>query len=380
MGIFSDTWSRSVVLLGDRQRKLFTDQILRWYRGFHRSLPWRGVRDPYKIWVSEMILQQTRVAQGLPYYERILAAYPTLADFAAADEAHILRLWQGMGYYRRAQYMHATAKQLVSEYKGIFPSDPKALQRLKGIGPYTAAAIASLAFDVAVPVLDGNVFRVIARVFGQSDDIHKPATRTKFDALLKQLIDPKKPGQFNQAMMELGALVCTPKPQCNICCVQNLCVAYHRNQVAQLPYSSKKKEKKTRYLHYIVFVQNERYYFLRKRPNEDIWASLYDFYLIESDSELNRKRVGALLKKAQFPFVKGDVLQSTGPYTHLLTHQRLRVYFFRLAFQARPDVTLWLRQQGLKKMTYRRLGTLPKPVLIQKYLQKQKIFFNLTKK
>ena len=200
--------------------------LLAWYPRHQRDLPWRHTRDPYAIWLSEVILQQTRVAQGLPYYETFLRAYPTVQHMAAAPEAEVLRYWQGLGYYSRARNMHRTARQVVEEYNGLFPGNYAGLLKLRGIGPYTAAAIASFAFDEAVAVLDGNVYRVLARIFGLHSDIAAPSSRKEFQAVADQHIPASTPADFNQAIMEFGAIQCTPaKPDCLFCPLQATCSA-----------------------------------------------------------------------------------------------------------------------------------------------------------
>ncbi|RZK92973.1 MAG: A/G-specific adenine glycosylase, partial [Hymenobacter sp.] len=258
--------------------------MLAWYPRHRRDLPWRHTRDPYAIWLSEVILQQTRVAQGLPYYLDFLSSYPTVEALAAAPEQEVLRHWQGLGYYSRARNMHHTAQQIVREFGGRFPATYAGLRQLKGVGPYTAAAIASFAFDEAVAVLDGNVFRVLARIFGLHADIAAPSSRKEFQALADLHLPPSHAADFNQAIMEFGALQCTPaKPDCLFCPLQSECWAFQHGQVALLPVKAKAKAARTRHFHYLVLRHGGQLY-LKERPGGDIWQGLYDFALVETDN------------------------------------------------------------------------------------------------
>ena len=209
----------------------FSQYLLSWYQQNKRDLPWRHTTDPYKVWLSEIILQQTRVGQGMPYYEKFVANFSTVFDLAAADEQQVLRLWQGLGYYSRARNLHSCAKMVVQEYGGEFPQTAAELQKLKGIGEYTAAAIASFCFKEAAPVLDGNVFRVVARYFGLAHNIADARSKKAFYEVLEEVIDREHPDQFNQAIMEFGALHCTPaKPMCMYCDLQQDCYAFLNQQ------------------------------------------------------------------------------------------------------------------------------------------------------
>ena len=341
--------------------------LLAWYPRHHRDLPWRHTRDPYAIWLSEVILQQTRVAQGLPYYETFLAAYPTVQELAAAPEAEVLRYWQGLGYYSRARNMHHTAQQVVNEYGGRFPSTYAGLLALRGVGPYTAAAIASFAFDEAVAVLDGNVYRVLARVFGLHADIAAPSSRKEFQALADQHIPSASPADFNQAIMEFGALQCTPaKPDCLFCPLQQQCWAFQHGQVALLPMKSKAKAARTRYFQYFVLRFGDLTY-LRERQEKDIWRGLYDFALAETvvpelpPAELLRHldALGAALDTSQ-------AAEPTAAYRHVLSHQKLEVRFHPLAL-ARPLPEKTLAALGLRGYSVAEIDALPKPQLIANY-------------
>ena len=341
--------------------------LLTWYPRHHRDLPWRHTRDPYAIWLSEVILQQTRVAQGLPYYETFLAAYPTVQALAVAPEAEVLRYWQGLGYYSRARNMHHTAQQVVNDHNGRFPTTYAGLLQLRGVGPYTAAAIASFAFDEAVAVLDGNVYRVLARIFGLHSDIAAPSSRKEFQALADQHIPAATPVDFNQAIMEFGALQCTPaKPDCLFCPLQQQCWAFQHGQVALLPVKGKAKASRTRYFHYFVLRHGEQTY-LRERREKDIWQGLYDFALAETTvpelppAELLRhlNALGASLDTSQ-------AAEPSATYRHVLSHQKLEARFHPLAL-AQPLPAATLRDLGLRAYSAAEIEALPKPKLIDNY-------------
>jgi len=343
--------------------------LLAWYPRHHRDLPWRHTRDPYAIWLSEVILQQTRVAQGLPYYETFLAAYPTVQALAAAPEAEVLRYWQGLGYYSRARNMHRTAQQVVAEYSGKFPDSYAELLKLRGIGPYTAAAIASFAFGEAVAVLDGNVYRVLARIFGLHSDIAAPSSRKEFQAVADQHIPATAPADFNQAIMEFGAIQCTPaKPDCLFCPLQSTCWAFQHGQVALLPVKSKAKAARTRYFHYFVLRHGEQTY-LRERREKDIWQGLYDFALAETTvpelpaAELSRHldAIGATLDTRL-------AAEPSAAYRHVLSHQKLEVRFHPMTL-AKPLPEAALRDLGLRAYLVEEIEALPKPQLIANYVE-----------
>lgn len=346
--------------------------LLNWYPRHRRDLPWRHTRNPYAIWLSEVILQQTRVAQGLPYYLDFLASYPTVQDLAAAPEQEVLRHWQGLGYYSRARNMHHTAQQVAGEFGGQFPATYAGLRQLKGVGPYTAAAIASFAFDEAVAVLDGNVFRVLARIFGLHSDIAAPASRKEFQALADQHLPPAHAAEFNQAVMEFGALQCTPaKPDCLFCPLQSQCWAFQHGQVALLPVKSKAKAARTRYFHYFVLRHGEELY-LKERPSGDIWQGLYDFALAETDAadmpaaEVLR-HVEALGGALDARRVAED--RPAPALRHVLSHQKLEARFHAVELAvALPETAL--RDMGLRAYSAAEIEALPKPVLISNYLTK----------
>lgn len=264
----------------------FTDTLLSWYEANKRSLPWRGETDPYKIWVSEIILQQTRVQQGWDYYLRFIDHFPTVKSLAEAPEEQVLRIWQGLGYYSRARNMHFAAQQIMNEFNGCFPNHYKDILKLKGIGDYTAAAIGSIAFNLPYPAVDGNVLRIIARIFGITDDIAQPATKIAITEICKHLIDMDKPGIFNEAAMEFGAIHCTPNnPNCESCPFQATCFALTHNSVNILPVKSNHLIKKERYFHFFIYLFNNQT-IIEKRTEKDIWRNLYQFPLIEREGKI----------------------------------------------------------------------------------------------
>jgi A/G-specific adenine glycosylase len=346
--------------------------LLNWYPRHRRDLPWRHTRDPYAIWLSEVILQQTRVAQGLPYYLDFLASYPTVQDLAAAPEQEVLRHWQGLGYYSRARNMHHTAQQVVREFNGQFPATYAGLRQLKGVGPYTAAAIASFAFDEAVAVLDGNVFRVLARIFGLHSDIAAPASRKEFQALADLHLPPAHAAEFNQAIMEFGALQCTPlKPDCLFCPVQSQCWAFQHGQVALLPVKSKAKATRTRYFHYFVLRHGKQLY-LKERPSGDIWQGLYDFALAETDAaDMPAAEVLRHVEALGGALATGQVAEDRPApiLRHVLSHQKLEARFHTIELAAALP-TAALHDTGLRAYSAAEIEALPKPVLISNYLAK----------
>ena len=349
-----------------------TQALLIWYPHHHRDLPWRHTRDPYAIWLSEVILQQTRVAQGLPYYLDFLTSYPTVQNLAAAPEQEVLRHWQGLGYYSRARNMHHTAQQVVREFRGQFPGTYAGLRQLKGVGPYTAAAIASFAFDEAVAVLDGNVFRVLARVFGLHSDIAAPSSRKKFQALADQHLPPTEAAEFNQAIMEFGALQCTPaKPDCLFCPLQSSCWAFQHGQVGLLPVKSKAKAARVRLFHYLVLRYGEQLY-LKERLAGDIWQGLYDFALVETDSA--NLSVVEVLRHVEALGGQPDTSRvaenrPVPALRHVLSHQKLEARFYTVELAAPLPETV-LRSTGLRAYSAIEIEELPKPVLISSYLAK----------
>ena len=306
----------------------FTPALIHWYKQNKRDLPWRKNTNPYLIWLSEIILQQTRVDQGTSYFLKFAEAFPTVYDLANASEQEVMKLWQGLGYYSRARNLHETAKNIVANYKGEFPRQYDQIIKLKGIGPYTAAAIASIAFEQPYPAIDGNVYRVLSRVFGIHTPIDSSAGKRQFADLANELIDPKQPSNFNQGMMEFGAMVCTPtQPRCNECIFSTLCIAHEKQTITSLPVKAKVTKVRNRYFHYLVFRHRDKIAF-KQRLEEDIWKNMYDFPLIESVQEVNEAKLvngsewSKLVGKNQY-----SIQAVTKTYKHVLTHQRIYAKF-----------------------------------------------------
>ncbi len=263
----------------------FADTLISWYEDHKRDLPWRGEPDPYKIWVSEIILQQTRVQQGWDYYIRFIDNFPHVKALAEADEDRVLKVWQGLGYYSRARNMHAAAREIMEKHGGHFPNEYDKILSLKGIGNYTAAAISSIAFGLPYSAVDGNVIRIVSRIFGICDDVTQPAVVKKITAICETEIDSNRPGVFNQAAMDFGAIQCVPRnPNCDECPFQSSCYAYNNHLVDILPVKKKKAESKHRYFHYTVYLSDNQT-IIEKRTGSDIWRNMYQFPLTETDSE-----------------------------------------------------------------------------------------------
>lgn len=294
-------------------------------------MPWKGERDPYKIWLSEIILQQTRVEQGLPYYEKFVAAYPTLMHLAAAPENEVLKNWEGLGYYSRARNLHAAAKFIAESLAGRFPDTYEGIRALKGVGDYTAAAIASFAYDLPYAVLDGNVYRVLARFSGNPTPIDTPTGKKVFSALAMDLLDTARPAAYNQAIMDFGATHCTPRqPACPGCPLQERCVAFQTGQVSQLPQKSKAAEKKDRFFVYAVFYQGD-YTWVGQRSGKDIWQNLYEFPLLELPAlPADTGALPGLLLRHCFPGgipAEARVRGISRPYRQTLTHRIITAVF-----------------------------------------------------
>lgn len=347
----------------------FNRRLKSWYLENHRPLPWRETKDPYKIWLSEVILQQTRVAQGMPYYERFVEQYPTVFDLAAADERDVLRLWQGLGYYSRARNMHFTARQVANDHNGRFPETSEKLLKLKGLGQYTAAAIASFAFDEPVPAIDGNVYRVMARIFGIESDMLSNEGKKEFAAVARQLVSKEDPATYNQAMIEFGALQCVPaSPNCMACIFKDSCFAYEHQMQGQLPVKIKKLTIKHRFLNYIIIRQGDRLA-MHERRGRDIWKGLYDFLLIESKAPATTPDSLTILDPNFQNFLKkGRLTEVPKVYSHILTHQRLQVRFWWLEIPETERIDL---PHGMAFYNHEEVEELPKPILIDTVLREE---------
>jgi A/G-specific adenine glycosylase len=308
----------------------FSEELVRWYLNNKRDLPWRNTTDAYIIWLSEIILQQTRVGQGMPYFYRFAEKYPTVNDFAAADEDDILKLWQGLGYYSRGRNMLKTARLVAEQYNGVFPQQYDQLIKLKGIGEYTASAISSFSSNEAKAVVDGNVYRVLARYFGIDEPINSPKGKKDFQALANELLDYDHPGLHNQAMMEFGAMLCKPqKPACGICPVRTGCFAFKNNATTSFPVKLKTVKVRERFFNYFLIINNNEI-LLNKRDEKDIWANMYDLPLIETNELILIDELFAFTKIKDY-FGEAIEIQDVSPiYKHILTHQRLHVRFIKL--------------------------------------------------
>jgi A/G-specific adenine glycosylase len=347
----------------------FSHQILTWYKENPRDLPWRGTLDPYKIWLSEIILQQTRVAQGLPYYNAFVENYPTVKDLALAPEEEVLRLWQGLGYYSRARNLHACAKSIWFDQVGEFPKTYNDLLKLKGVGSYTASAIASFAYGEVKAVVDGNVFRVLARYFGIETDIASSRAKKEFEALANQIIPKDQPAEFNQAMMDFGARLCTPKnPDCESCPLKTSCFALIHSIVSELPVKINKIKVRERHFHYYVIRCGEKSVW-KKRTSGDIWEGLHDFPQIESLPNQKPESLNIPLEKAS------QVRALPKNYRHILSHQRLNAVFseVEIAEENLPNLENWCAQAGFMLVEEDRIEYLAKPKLIVNFLNDQGI-------
>ena len=345
-------------------KRYFSDKIVKWYQNNKRNLPWRQTRNPYKIWLSEIILQQTRVNQGMPFYKRFIKEYPTVYALAAAREQEVLRLWQGLGYYSRARNLHKCAQSVVNDYDGKFPQRCDKLMGLPGIGEYTAAAIASIAFSIPSAVVDGNVFRVLSRVFGVDTIINSPQGKKEFTLLANELMCfAAEPSLHNQAMMEFGALNCTPKnPKCESCIFQKNCVAFHRNLQEHLPLKAKPKPSRKRYFYYIV-MEHENSLLMRKRDQKDIWIGLFDFHLIEKNKPVKPEKILTedVVKKIARSATEISISKS---YKHILTHQTIFSRFIIIKTDQRIDPM----QKNQCFYSFPQIARLPKPVLVSRFL------------
>lgn len=348
-----------------------SESLLHWYNLNKRPLAWRETLDPYKIWLSEVILQQTRVIQGTNYYHRFLQAFPDVQSLALAKEQDVLKLWQGLGYYSRARNMHYTAKEIVNKYNGIFPSKAAELKKLKGIGDYTAAAIASICFNEAVPVLDGNVARVISRIFAIETSIDSSAGRSEIIDMAAGMMNQSNPGQFNQALMELGALVCTPKnPSCLLCPLMHVCEAFKHKNTEMFPVKNVKKVPVKRYMNYVISLfanNNEEFVVMRKRTGNDIWKNMFDFPCIETESETEPDKVLELCVQQNW-FTNNDfnIIKTSKEYIHQLSHRTLLVRFIVLKLKNKP-----LLSHGISAIRKNDVEKLPVPRLIDKFLTEE---------
>ncbi len=343
---------------------IFHNLLIKWYLQNKRDLPWRNTTNPYHIWLSEIMLQQTRVAQGLPYFLSFTEAFPTVFDLANADEEKVLKLWQGLGYYSRARNLHKTAQYIATELNGIFPSTYEGLLQLKGVGEYTAAAIASFSYNEAVPVVDGNVFRVLSRYFDIETDIAQASAKKEFTALAYELMPKDTPALFNQAIMEFGALQCVPKnPDCSSCIFNTSCAALQKRKVEQLPVKLKKTKVKNRYFNYIVLLDEEDKTLIQKRTAKGIWHNLYEFPLIETVAEEDFEFVSKAISEATYfdnPIMSMRACNGESK-VHKLSHQHLYIKFWEV--KVKGKVVNGITKENLKQY--------PFPIVIHNFIESE---------
>ncbi len=333
-------------------------------------MPWKGEKDPYKIWLSEIILQQTRVDQGLAYFQRFVSAFPTIAHLAEASETYVFKMWEGLGYYSRCKNLIATAKFVHAQLNGKFPATYDQILLLKGVGPYTAAAIASFAFNLPHAVVDGNVFRVLARYFGIDTPIDSTLGKKLFTDLAQELVDKKFPGIYNQAIMDFGAVICKPQiPLCPVCVLKENCLAFQENLVAQLPVKEKSIVRRTRWFYYFI-IETGAQVQVRKRVNGDIWENLYEFVLHESPSPLDDhqliEHLDTILGDVDF-----ELVSVSGGHKQLLTHQTIKGQFIRVKTNVLPHLPnhIFVSPETLQ--------TLPFPKFISNFLKDKNVSLNL---
>ena len=340
----------------------FSKTLTTWYLENKRDLPWRNTTNPYHIWLSEIMLQQTRVAQGLPYYMAFTKEFPAVFDLAKANEEKVLKLWQGLGYYSRARNLHATAKHIAEDLNGIFPPDYKSLLQLKGVGEYTAAAIASFCYNEVVPVVDGNVFRVLSRYYNVETDIASANAKKEFTLLGQEVISKENPALFNQAIMEFGALQCVPKnPNCEICPLNTSCAALSLKKVSELPIKGKKLKIKNRFLNYLYIVDNKNKTTINQRTAKGIWHNLYEFPLVETEI-LETDEVVLSLIRNEFKDITDIILMETETITHKLSHQHLHIKFWKI----KRNIIL---ENGLDFET---LNKFPFPIVLHNFIENNK--------
>lgn len=339
-----------------------------------RQMPWKGEKNPYKIWLSEVILQQTRVGQGWSYYERFVETYPTVVTLANAKDDDVFKLWEGLGYYNRCKNLLFTARQINKERRGVFPKTYDELLFLKGIGPYTAAAIASFAFNLPYAVVDGNVFRVLSRVFGMEIPIDSAEGKKEFTKLANEVLDKEQPGVYNQAIMDFGAVVCKPvAPLCSTCVAQEICIAYRQGKVNYLPIKDKIILKKHRWFYYFLFEFDGKL-LVNKRTRKDIWENLFEFYLLETDEQLKwTDNMVFQWMNEQFNITNAEVLHISETTKQQLTHQQIKGQFIKVKLYKIPVPLAHYQWQPIK-----RISELAFPKFINQYLStpylKQSLF------
>lgn len=355
-----------------KNKRFFTKHLLDWNREENtRKMPWKGEKEPYKIWISEIILQQTRVKQGLHYYERFIKQFPDIKSLSEADEKEVYKLWEGLGYYTRCKNLMVTAKIIQTQHGGVFPEKFEEILSLKGIGNYTAAAIASFAFNKPHAVLDGNVFRVLSRFFGIEMPVNSPKAKNYYAELAESLLDRDQPASYNQAIMDFGAEICKPQqPLCEKCPLHKKCIAYLENKTGQLPVKIAANKQKKRFFIYAIIEYRNKIY-VRKRKEKDIWQNLYEFFLIEKKGlEENFNMIADLERELQIPQKGYSVLSISDALSQKLTHQIITGRFIHIRIK-KP-----LIREGYFPVNETDLQSLPFPKLIADYLSRNPVPLN----
>ena len=357
-------------------KPVFTQLLLKWNKTQSRPMPWKGEKNPYLIWLSEIILQQTRVEQGLPYFERFKSTFPTVHHLANAPEDKVMKLWEGLGYYSRARNLHATAKRISQELKGVFPSTYADILTLKGVGPYTAAAIASFAFDLPHAVVDGNVYRVLSRFYNNNEPIDTTKGKVAFTELAQTLLDAKAPGVYNQAIMDFGATVCVPKsPDCPSCPMSKSCQAFAKNTVDQLPVKSKKLVRKKRFFNYLVLKDEKENTVINKRQEKDIWRNLYEFPMIETtDMATLEELQNTSSWKNWLPGSVGNIMPSK-PFSQALTHRQIIAVFWEISVK---NVKQFPIHEAFLPMPWQELKDFAFPKIIDCYIKDNSLYLRLS--
>ncbi|WP_043930926.1 A/G-specific adenine glycosylase [Bacillus sp. EB01] len=342
----------------------FRDDLISWFRAEQRSLPWRLNKDPYKVWVSEIMLQQTRVDTVIPYYHRFMEQFPTIDALANADEDKVLKAWEGLGYYSRARNLQAAVREVKEKYNGIVPDTPEEIATLKGVGPYTAGAILSIAYGIPEPAVDGNVMRVLSRILLIREDIAKPSSRKIFEKAVRVLISPDSPSDFNQALMELGALVCTPtSPSCLLCPVREHCQAFHEGAQNELPIKAKKKKPRELRLAAAVIEDEAGRILIRKRPNEGLLANMWELPSVELHLPFADDRKGLSGLYNEFLDVDVEFGEALGQIQHIFSHLIWNVTVYTGKLNSELPETI-----GVKLVTLEELSEFALPVPHQKML------------
>ncbi len=343
-----------------KNQKLFRETLMKWHRKENkRTMPWKGEKDPYKVWLSEIILQQTRVEQGWGYYEKFIQKYPTIIQLANAKDEDIFKLWEGLGYYTRCRNLIYTARFIEEKYAGKFPSDYNSILQLKGVGAYTASAVASFCFNLPHAVVDGNVLRILSRYFGIEIPVDTTEGKNYFTQLANICLNKKESGEYNQSIMDFGATVCKPVPLCEVCALKITCIAFNKNKTDVLPVKLKKPKKKERWFTYFIFIQNKKK-FVQQRTAKDIWQNLYEFYLVETatDPEWNKQKIKKQLSSELS--IKGfTTLNIIKAKPQTLTHQQLFGYFIVVELDCIPSSLKnlngeWLSQKEINAKAFPR--------------------------